>query len=79
MNWARLPGPLHVKAAARGVAFNGADDFLAPDMLAAYREQWDDRLENLVPGQLPPFEEAEATLRAILTDVFGTLSAAAKS
>ena len=79
VHWARLLAPLHVKAAARGVVFSGADDFLAPDVLDAYREQWDDRLENLVPAELPPFEEAEATLRELLTDVFGTPSCAADS
>ena len=79
VHWARLLEPLRVKAAVRSVLFSDANDFLAPDVLAAYREQWDDRLENLVPGQLPPFEEAEATLREILTDVFGTPSGAADS
>ena len=71
VNWAHLLEPLRVKAAARGVTFTRPDDFLSPKVLAAYREQWNDRLENLVPGSLPTFEEAEATLREILTIVFG--------
>lgn len=75
VHWARLLEPLRAKAAARHVEFTGVEDFLAPEVLAAYREQWDHQLENLVSGQLPPFDEAEATLREILADVFGTTAA----
>ena len=71
VQWTELLEPLHVKAATRSVAFSGIDDFTAPEVLAAYQELWLGQLENLVPGPLPEFADAEAELRQTLSEVFG--------
>ena len=63
--WTELRAPLAVKAAARGVAFSGAAEFLDPRVLRSYRDSWKIRLANVVP-YLPPFDDALVALREIL-------------
>jgi predicted nucleotidyltransferase component of viral defense system len=71
VRWSDLLEPLRTKAEARGLAFSRADDFMTPEVLTAYRETWDGRLENLVPGDLPDFDLAVERLRRALDEVFG--------
>jgi hypothetical protein len=70
--WGQMLEPLREKATAREVEFSSPDDFMAAAVLAAYRDTWDDRLENLVPGPLPDFDVAVEELRRALAEVFGT-------
>lgn len=70
VNWDRLRTPLEEKARARDVTFTGPDDFRDPRVLAAYRQQWEARLQGFV-RELPTFDEALADLDAILKAIFG--------
>jgi len=72
VRWAELLEPLRAKAAARGVSFSRPEDFMAPEVLSAYKAIWNDRLDNLVPGVLPDFGAAVEELRQALAEVFGT-------
>jgi uncharacterized protein len=67
--WAELRAPLAVKAAARGVAFTDAADFLDPRVLRSYRDSWTIRLANVVP-YLPSFDDALMALLDLLGLVF---------
>jgi hypothetical protein len=44
-----------------------------------YRRQWEGRLENFVPGDLPDFDDADAELREILAAVFGSNADASRA
>ncbi len=53
---------LREKCAARGVAFEGPEDFLREEMLADVARTWQQSLGPLVPG-LPPFDVVIGDLR----------------
>jgi len=73
IDWGALRSVLAQKCEARGVAFEGPDDFLDQRVLQKYREQWRPRLEGFVPqGALPDFDAALKAMREALAEIFGS-------
>jgi predicted nucleotidyltransferase component of viral defense system len=71
VGWQGLRALLATKAAARGIAFSGPEDFLDPRVLRSYRGSWTARLANVVP-YLPAFDDALIALRTVIGLVFDT-------
>jgi len=67
----RIAEILPRKAAVRDVSFDGPKDFQRPEIMAYYRDDWQQNLVPFVPlGMAPPFEDAVAAVEALIAAVF---------